>query len=117
MITCLGTALMSVLYMIGLLDYCINKIMPCGEVCLTLNTVLIFLAGLLYHCAATVFGLYELIWGKESPCVELQMFTQITCWIYFCWVITIVLYLLVNVCYLNRRRPLPTVEENYMEMK
>jgi hypothetical protein len=64
MITCVGTALMSILYMIGLLDYCINKVMPCGEVCLTLNTVLIFLAGLLYHCAATVFGLYEFIWGK-----------------------------------------------------
>ena len=29
-IVCGGTALMSVMYMIGLLDYCINKIIPCG---------------------------------------------------------------------------------------
>jgi hypothetical protein len=42
--------------MIGLLDYCLNKIMPCGEVCLTINTLTIFLAGLIYHFVATVFG-------------------------------------------------------------
>lgn len=29
-IVCGGTALLSIIYMIGLLDYCINKIMPCG---------------------------------------------------------------------------------------
>ncbi len=29
-IVCGGTALMSIMYMIGLLDYCINKVMPCG---------------------------------------------------------------------------------------
>lgn len=117
MVTCLGTALMSVLYMVGVLDYCINKVMPCGEVCLTLNTVLIFLAGLLYHCAATAFGLVELFWGKESPCVALQMFTQITCWIYFCWFVTIVMYLLFNFCCLARRKEMNVVEESYMEMK
>ena len=29
-IVCGGTFIMSIIYMIGLLDYCINKIMPCG---------------------------------------------------------------------------------------
>jgi hypothetical protein len=29
-IVCGGTFLMTLIYMIGLLDYCINKIMPCG---------------------------------------------------------------------------------------
>lgn len=71
MLVCVGTALMSLLYMVGILDFCINRFMPCGEVCLTLQTVLIFLVGLLYHCAATVFGLIELVWGDSTACVEL----------------------------------------------
>jgi hypothetical protein len=29
-IVCGGTFLLSLIYMIGLLDYCINKVMPCG---------------------------------------------------------------------------------------
>jgi hypothetical protein len=29
-IVCGGTFLLSLLYMVGLLDYCINKVMPCG---------------------------------------------------------------------------------------
>ena len=58
-----GTALITVMYMVGLLDYCINKIMPCGEVCLTLNTLTVFFAGLIYHIVATVYGIVELFWG------------------------------------------------------
>ena len=56
-IVCGGTILLSLLYMVGILDFCINKIMPCGEVCLTLNTLTIFLAGLIYHFVATIYGL------------------------------------------------------------
>jgi hypothetical protein len=56
-IVCGGTFLMSFIYMIGLLDYCINKVMPCGEVCLTLCTLTIFFAGIVYHCVATIYGL------------------------------------------------------------
>ena len=55
---CIGTGLLTVMYMIGLLDYCINKIIPCGEVCLTLNTLTIFLAGLIYHMIATIYGVW-----------------------------------------------------------
>jgi hypothetical protein len=95
--------------MVGLLDFCINKVLPFGEVCLTLNTVLVFLLGLLYHCAATVFGLVELVWGESSPCVELEMFKKITCGIYFCWFITIVVYLLVNCLSLMRKKEVPAV--------
>ena len=80
------------MYMVGLLDYCINKIMPCGEVCLTLNTLIVFLAGLLYHFLATIYGLYELGWGKTSECLELEMFKLVTGWIYFCWFSFVVLY-------------------------
>ncbi len=29
-IVCGGTFLLSILYMIGVIDYCINKIIPCG---------------------------------------------------------------------------------------
>lgn len=68
-IVCGGTFLMSLIYMIGLLDYCINKVMPCGEVCLTLNTLTIFLAGIAYHCVATVYGLLEMFWGSHSKCI------------------------------------------------
>ena len=56
-VVCGGTFLLSLLYMVGILDFCINKIMPCGEVCLTLNTLTIFLAGLIYHFVATIYGL------------------------------------------------------------
>ena len=55
-IVCGGTFLLSLMYMVGVLDYCINKIVPCGEVCLTLNTLTIFLTGVIYHLIATVYG-------------------------------------------------------------
>ena len=62
-IVCICTALLTIMYMIGLLDYCINKIIPCGEVCLTLNTLTIFLAGLIYHIIATIYGVFQLFFG------------------------------------------------------
>ena len=70
-VVCFVTAIISIMYMVGLLDYCINKVMPCGEVCLTLNTLTVFLAGLLYHFIATFYGLWELFWGESSQCVEI----------------------------------------------
>lgn len=53
---CLGTFLLSFLYCIGVIDFIVNKICPCGEVCLTLNTLGIFFIGLLYHALATTYG-------------------------------------------------------------
>lgn len=116
-IVCGGTALLSILYMIGLLDYCINKVMPCGEVCLTLNTLTIFLAGLMYHFIATIYGLYKLIWGESSPCVEIEMFKQITCGIYFCWFSFIVIFLVVKGVVACKKKEIPSVEETYTELK
>lgn len=115
-IVCGGTFLMSLVYMIGLLDYCINKIMPCGEVCLTLNTLTIFFAGIVYHCVATVYGLLEMYWGAHSNCVEIEMFKRITCTIYLIWFLCILAYLLFNIFLYNRKRTLQTVEEQYIEM-
>ena len=108
---------MSIMYMVGLLDYCINKVMPCGEVCLTLNTLTIFLAGLLYHFVATIYGLYKLIWGDATPCVQLEMFKQITCGIYLAWFCFIVLYVVGKFLWGLRKKEIPAVEENYTELK
>ena len=113
-IVCGGTALLSVLYMVGLLDYCINKIIPCGQVCLTLNTLTIFIAGILYHCMATVYGLYELVWGVSSACIELQMFKRITCWIYFSWFLFILMYVVAKCLVLFRKKEIRSVDEVYV---
>jgi hypothetical protein len=109
MIVCGGTALLSVLYMLGILDYLINKVIPCGEVCLTLNTLTIFISGLLYHFIATIYGLYELIWGESSVCIELEMFKKITCWIYLCWFVFIVGYAVIKGLWLNRKKEVRSV--------
>ena len=108
-IVCAGTALITAMYMVGLLDYCINKIIPCGEVCLTLNTLTIFLAGLVYHMIATVYGLWELGWGESSTCVELQMFKNITGWIYFCWFSFIVIYVIAKCLWLSKKKEINSV--------
>lgn len=84
--------------MFGIIDFCFNKIIPCGEVCLTLNTLLVFVAGVLYHCVATVYGVWEMLWGGKSQCVELEMFKKITCFIYLLWFLVIIVYLVFN-CY------------------
>jgi hypothetical protein len=68
-IVCFGTLILSVLYMIGVVDFCFNKVIPCGEVCLTLNTLVIFIAGVVYHCLATLYGVWQLLWGSTSECV------------------------------------------------
>ena len=112
-----GTALITVMYMIGLLDYCINKIMPCGEVCLTLNTLTIFFAGLIYHIVATVYGVVELFWGKENACVELVMFKKITGWIYVSWFFFVVVYVIGKWLWLSKKKEIRTVEEDYTELK
>jgi hypothetical protein len=70
-VVCLGTLLLTVLYMVGIIDFCFNKVIPCGEVCLTLNTLVVFVAGVLYHFVATLYGVKELIWGAKSGCIEL----------------------------------------------
>ena len=70
-IVCGGTFILTILYVIGAIDYCLNKICPCGEVCLTLNTLGIFLIGLIYHCIATFYGIGVLLLGHKSNCIEL----------------------------------------------
>jgi len=68
-LVCSGTFVLSILYAIGVIDFCINKICPFGEVCLTLNTLGIFLIGIIYHCIATVYGLIVLIGQPKSNCI------------------------------------------------
>ena len=91
------------LYAFGILDFCINKVCPCGEVMLTLNTLGILLAGLIYHCVATVYGLIILLNGHESECVELEMFKEITGIIYAIWLLAIILFI-IFILYRNRLR-------------
>ncbi len=82
--------------MLGIIDFLFNKIIPCGEVCLTINTLLIFISGVVYHFIATLYGVWELLWGGKSHCVELEMFKRITCFIYLLWFLVIIVYLLFN---------------------
>lgn len=107
---------MSIIYMTGMLDYCINKVMPCGEVCLTLFSLTIFFAGLVYHCVATVYGLLEMYWGDHSECIEIEMFKRITCTIYLIWFLYILLYIVVNITIYSRKKKIQSVDEQYIEM-
>lgn len=84
---------------------------------MTLNTLTIFLAGLMYHFIATGYGLYKFIWGKPSPCIEIEMFKQITSGIYLCWFSFLVVYLLAKVVMGCRKKTIPSVEETYTELK
>lgn len=86
--------MLSILYMLGVIDFCLNKICPCGEVCLTLNTLGIFLVGIVYHCFATLYGLVVLIDSPKSACIELEMFKRITGIIYAIWILGIAGFLL-----------------------
>lgn len=90
---CSGTFILSILYILGVIDYCINKICPCGEVCLTLNTLAVYLVGIIYHCIATVYGIIVLT-SPKSECIELEMFKRITGIIYTVWILGIALFLL-----------------------
>lgn len=85
--------------------------------CLTLNTLTIFLAGLIYHFIATIYGVLEMYLNEQSTCVSIQMFTRVTCTSYLIWIVAIVGYILVNVYRANRKKSLPTVEETYIEFK
>lgn len=102
-LVCGGTFILTILYILGIIDYCINKICPCGEVCLTLNTLGIFLLGFIYHCIATVYGIGELLVGYKSKCVELEMFKLIAGIIYAIWLVGMLLFLLF-VAYRSRLR-------------
>jgi hypothetical protein len=93
-LVCGGTFILSILYVLGVVDFCVNKICPCGEVCLTLNALGIFLLGIIYHCLATVYGLLVLIDQPKSVCIELEMFKQITGKIYAVWILGIALFIL-----------------------
>lgn len=84
--------------MLGVIDYCINKVCPFGEVCLTLNTLGIFLIGIVYHCIATVYGLAVLVGQPKSQCIELEMFKRITGIIYAVWILGIILFIVFLVC-------------------
>ena len=61
-----GTLILTLLYFCGIIDYCINKVIPCSEVCLTLNTIGIYAIGVIYHFVATLYGLYYIFFGEES---------------------------------------------------
>lgn len=93
-----GTFLFTALYVLGVIDFCINKVCPCGEVCLTLNTLGIFLLGIVYHFVATIYGLIVLLFGTKSPCIELEMFKQIAGIIYAIWLCGIIFFLLYHLC-------------------
>ena len=79
--------------MLGVVDFCVNKICPCGEVCLTLNALGILFVGLLYHFVATVYGLILFVFGDHSECIELEMFKRITGLIYTIWFLAILLFI------------------------
>ena len=91
-LVCGGTFILTTLYVVGAIDYCINKVCPCGEVCLTLNTLGILFLGLFYHCIATIYGIWVLLLGDCSECVELEMFKQIAGIIYTIWLIGMLLF-------------------------
>ena len=102
-LVCGGTFILTVLYLLGVIDFCINKICPFGEVCLTLNTLGIFLVGIIYHFIATVYGIFELLFEEKSKCIELEMFKKISGMIYAIWLLGIILVLLF-MCYRSRLR-------------
>lgn len=75
-----------------------------------------FVFGTLYHCVATIYGLEQQIFGKESHCIELQMFKDITCTIYTIWFCGITLYILAK-CFCGKKRSFIIVEEgSYAEV-
>ena len=62
-IVCGGTFVLTGLYFLGIIDFFVNNICKCGEVCLTLNTLGVFLVGIIYHFVATIYGLILFLFG------------------------------------------------------
>lgn len=52
------TFIFTVLYALGVVDKCISKMSICGEVCLTINALGIFIFGAIYHLIAMIYGVY-----------------------------------------------------------
>lgn len=52
------TLVFTVLYALGIVDKCISKMTVCGEVCLTINALGIFVFGAIYHVIAMIYGVY-----------------------------------------------------------
>ena len=60
------TLIITVLYALGIVDKCISKMTICGEVCLTINALGIFVFGAIYHVIAMIYGVYELLIETKS---------------------------------------------------
>jgi hypothetical protein len=102
--------------MFGIIDFCFNKIIPCGEVFLTVCTLLVFVSGVLYHFVATLYGSWELMWGHKSNCVEYEMFKKITCFIYLLWFFVIIVYVFFNCYRESLRTKLSTLNGSLMQV-
>lgn len=77
--------------------------MPCGEVCLTIQGLVVFGVGVGYHCVVAVYGVGQVVWGRRSQCVELEMFKRIVSLMYFVWFLVMFGYLFGS-CYKERLR-------------
>lgn len=114
-VVCGGTFLLTILYFLGIVDFCINKICPCGEVCLTLNTLGIFLVGTFYHFVATIYGVLLYLLGNKSPCIELEMFKRITGLIYLIWFIGTCMFIGVYWHKRQQRNNISTINDRFID--
>lgn len=107
------TLLFTILYYLGVIDSCISRLTICGEVCITINALGIFVFGSFYHLIAMCYGVYQLLWETPSVCVELEIFREVNGLIYSVWLVVTVFYVLCLYC---RSRARPEVEEHLISV-
>jgi hypothetical protein len=86
------TLILSVLYYFGVIDSCISRLTICGEVCITVQALGIFIFGLIYHFVAMCYGVYQLVFVGESKCIELEIFRRVNGLIYSVWLVMTIFY-------------------------
>jgi hypothetical protein len=75
-----------------------------------------FISGVVYHCIATGYGVWIMLWGVKSNCVELEMFKKITCFIYLLWVTVIIVFLVFNMYKERLKTRINNLNQNLMEL-
>ncbi len=82
---------------------------------MTLNTLGIFLIGIIYHFVATIYGLGLFLFGEFSNCIELEMFKRITGLIYTIWFLGIILFMSIIIYKRKMKNKISTNNERFID--
>lgn len=82
---------------------------------MTINTLGVFLIGIIYHFVATIYGLGLFLFGEFSNCVELEMFKRITGLIYSIWFLGIIIFMCIYIYKRKMKSKISVINERFID--